>query len=211
MTIFSNTSKGQEILWDSTFVVDHMEFKVLACRSEQGSFAQLLGPNSDTLTIKGVAGRITIFDYNQDGFLDVSFSYLGNFYSADLYLYNEQTKAYQQLEGFPEVSDSEMLRLNPNYFYSYRPSGCADMNWISKLFYIEDFKIYVIGEIHAKGCISTESPQEIEVLKIAGLDKVFPIERLPIDTLNSFDPYKRGFLDNYWHSNFAKFKNPNTP
>lgn len=45
--ILTVTSQAQEIVWDTTFVVDKNEFKVIACRSDKESFAQLIKSNKD--------------------------------------------------------------------------------------------------------------------------------------------------------------------
>lgn len=204
-------ASGQEILWDSTFVVDQIEFKILACRTQNGSIAQLIKSKKDTLTIDGVSGNIEILKFDNDDFPDITFSYLGNNYTADLFLYDSKSKNYRQVDGFMEVSDSKTLTSNPNYFYSYHRAGCADMNWVSNLFYIDNFKIYQIGEIYGKGCDDEESEKEIEISKIVTLDKIFTIETLPIDTIDSYDDYKWGFIKDYWNKNFEKFKNKNAP
>ncbi|MFT7234062.1 MAG: hypothetical protein ACI8TA_003291 [Cyclobacteriaceae bacterium] len=57
-TILTFAYQAQEIVWDSTFVVDQIEFKVLACKDDKGSFAQLVKSKTDTLPIDGVSGNI---------------------------------------------------------------------------------------------------------------------------------------------------------
>lgn len=208
-TILTLASQAQEIVWDSTFIVDKIEFKVLACRTDTGSFAQLIKSKKDTLTIDGVSGNIEILKFDNDDFPDITFSHLGNNYTADLFLYDSKSKTYKRVEGFMEVSDSKKLTSNPNYFYSYHRAGCADMNWVSNLFYIDNFKVYLIGEIYGNGC--EDSEREIEISKIVTLDKIFPIETLPIDTIESYDHHKWGFIKDYWNKNFEKFKNKNAP
>ena len=211
LAILTFASQAQEIVWDSTFVVDEIEFKVLACETDTGSFAQLVKSKTDTLTIDGVSGNIEILKFDNDNFLDITFSYLGNNYTADLFLYDNKSKTYKQVDGFMEVSDSKKLTSNPNYYYSYHRAGCADMNWVSNLFYIDNFKVYQIGEIYGKGCDLEESEREIEISKIVTLDKIFTIETQPIDTIETYDDYKWGFIREYWNKNFEKFKNINAP
>jgi hypothetical protein len=204
-------TQGQEVLWDSTFVVQNNEFKVLACRAKSGSFAQLIKSGKDTLTIDGVSGNIEILKYDNDEFPDITFSYLGNNYTADLFLYDRKSQTYKQVDGFTEVSDSKKLDTNPNYYFSYHRAGCADMNWMSDLFYIDNFKIYQIGEIYGKGCDSEESKRVIEISKIVTLDKIFIIETLPIEAIEPYKDYKWGFIKDYWNKNLEKFKNKNAP
>ncbi len=208
---FTFTSRAQEIVWDSTFVVDKVEFKVLACRTETKNFALLINSKTDTLTIEGVNGNIEILKFDNDDFFDVIFSYIGNLYIADLFLYDNKSKTYKQVDGFREVSDSKKLTSNSRYYYSYHRTGCADMNWISNLFYIENFKVYQIGEIYGKGCENEVSKKEIEISKIVTLDKQFIIERLPIVTIEAYKDYKWGFIKDYWNKNVEKFNNKNAP
>jgi hypothetical protein len=211
LTFFTFASQAQEIVWDSTFVVDQIEFKVLACRDDKGSFAQLVKSKTDTLTIDGVSGNIEILKFDNDDFLDITFSYLGNNYTADLFLYDNKSKSYKKVDGFMEVSDYKKLIPSPNYYYSYHRAGCADMNWVSNLFYIDNFRVYQIGEIYGKGCDFEESEREIEISKIVTLDKIIVIETLPIDSIESYDEHKWGFIKSYWNKNFEKFKNQKTP
>lgn len=204
-------SQGQEILWDSTFVVQNIPFKVIALRTDTSSYAQIVKNQVDTTTINGVNGNIEILKFDADEYPDITLSYLGNNYVADLFLYDKATKTYKHVVGFEEVSDAKRLKVNSNYYYSYHRTGCADMNWISDLFYINNFKVYQIGEIYGEGCDSENSDRKIEISKIVTLDKIFIVETLPIDTIETFKDYKWGFIEDYWNKNFEKFKNKNAP
>jgi hypothetical protein len=208
---FTTIVHGQEILWDSTFVVDKIAFKVLACRTDTKNFAQIIKPRKDTITINDVNGNIEIIKFDSDQFPDIVFSYLGSNYTESLFLYDKATKAYKMVEGFEGVSDAKRLRTNPRYYYSYHRAGCADMNWVSNLFYIQNFKIYQIGKIYGQGCESENSKRLIEISKVVTLNKVFITETLPIDTIDTYEDYKWGFIENYWNKNFGKFKNKNAP
>ncbi|MFT7234063.1 MAG: hypothetical protein ACI8TA_003292 [Cyclobacteriaceae bacterium] len=106
------------------------------------------------------------------------------------------------------VSDSKKLTSNPNYYYSYHRAGCADMNWVSNLFYIDNFKVYQIGEIYGNGCDTKEIT--ISIIELfdseTGLVLESKLEALPIDTIETYDDYKWGFINDYWNKNFEKFK-----
>lgn len=211
LLIFILPSQGQEVLWDTTFVVNETEFTILACRTDTGNFAQLVKSKTDTITIDGVSGNIDVLKFDRDEFPDITFSYIGNNYTADLFIYDINSNTYQRVSGFTEVSSSKRLNSNPNYYYSYHRAGCADLNWMSHLFYIDNFQVYQVGEIYVKGCNVKESERAIEISKIVTLDKIFIIETLPIDTLIQFDEYKWGFIRDYWNKNYQKFKTKNSP
>jgi hypothetical protein len=204
-------SQGQEILWDTTFVVEQVNFKVIAGRTDSGGYAHIIRDYNDTTTIDGVTGNIKILRFDNDEWPDITFSYLGNVYVADLYLFDAIRSNFRKVDGFTKVSNSKKLTSNSNYFFSYQRAGCADMNWISYLFYIDNYRVTQIGEIHGKGCESEDFNREIEISKIVTLDKIFPIETLPIDTIETYEDYKWGFIKDYWNKNFEKFKNKNAP
>ena len=102
------------------------------------------------------------------------------------------------------------LKSDTKYYYSYHRAGCADMNWMSDLFKIVNFKIVQIGHIDAKGCDSEKElyPQVIQIFKVTNnnVEKGQLIEKLPyIKTLENFDD-KWKFIKKYWNKNFKKFE-----
>ncbi|MCX2746182.1 hypothetical protein OO013_20050 [Mangrovivirga sp. M17] len=211
LLIISFVSNGQEILWDSTFIVDKQKFNVTSFWTKSGSYAKIIKTGIDTITVNDVTGNIEILNFNNDGFADIILSYLGNNYTADLYLYDKKSKSYRKVEGFMDVSEAKRLDTNPNYYYSYRRGGCADMNWLSYLFFIDNSRVYQIGEIYGIGCDSEESDRLIKVSKISSNDDINTIENISIDRIDDYPNYKWGFIKDYWNRNYMKFKYDNAP
>jgi hypothetical protein len=106
--------------------------------------------------------------------------------------------------------DAVQLKSNPKYYYSYHRAGCADMNWVSDLFKIVDFKIVQVGHIDAQGCDSEKElyPQVIQIFKVTNNDaeKMLLLTKLPyIKTLKKIDD-KWEFIEKYWNQNLQKFE-----
>jgi hypothetical protein len=131
--------------------------------------------------------------------------YLSNHPVHDLYLFEPQKEIYKEVEGFNQVSDAKMIFKQPNIYYAYQGSGCADANWTSTLFRIQSFKVQEIGKIEAFDCEGMEEKKGITSYRIVTPDNLIEVDHFPIDTINSYQDYKRGFIADYWTSNLTKF------
>ncbi|MFA7325899.1 MAG: hypothetical protein WC121_04485 [Candidatus Kapaibacterium sp.] len=199
------TVKGQEILWDTTFVIKEIPFTIISGESDSNSFAQIIRNGKDTTTFFDMAGGIEVLKFNSDDYLDITFSFLGNNIITELYLFDENVLNYTKVENFEWFPEAKQIKSNPNFYYSYHKAGCADWNWVSDLFYIKDFKTYRIGNIYGLGCISGEELRSIIVSRILSDDNLVLIDTFPIDTIDVYDKYKWGFIEDYWNNNLEKF------
>ena len=82
------------------------------------------------------------------------------------------------------------------------------MNWVSDLFYIENFKTIHIAHIYGNGCETKEDPLKIEIYKVYNnkeenkkLFKTLPY----LKNIPSFGD-KWDFIEKYWNANYNKFK-----
>jgi len=196
---------GQEVLWDTTFVVKTLSFKVVAGRTDSGSYAQIVR-ETDTTTIDGVSARLDVLYFNNDSFPDIIVGYMGNNVTEELYLFDSLSSAYVFVEDFISFPQATSLEADTNYYYSYRRAGCADMNWQSDLFYIKNFKTYQLGSIYGQGCDFEDTPRLIEISKVDSSGKDVALETLPIEAISNFQDYKWGFIKNYWNKNLVRFK-----
>jgi hypothetical protein len=163
----------------------------------------------DTLQSVGLGG-FEFIDFNKDGNSDIMFTYIGNDSSYELYLFDNLTNEFKILEGFNRFTESIQLKNNPKYYYTYQRAGCADMNWVSDLFYIDNFRTIQVGHIYGQGCDFEvkENPQVISIYKVLANDEENKqmIKKLPyLKNIPKFDD-KWDFIEKYWSNNIEKFK-----
>jgi len=123
---------------------------------------------------------------------------------ADLIVYDIKNQKFVQVENFSKFPDSRPIT-ETKYFYSYHRSGCADMDWDSDLFYIENFKTIKIGNISGRECENTIVKDGIYIYSITGENKKL-IKTMPIGTINKYKDYKWGFIKDYWSKNYKLFE-----
>ncbi|WP_162267631.1 hypothetical protein [Leptospira weilii] len=89
------------------------------------------------------------------------------------------------------------------YFYSYYQAGCANYDWKSGLFSIENYRTVEIGIIEGNGCEIQNG--RIDIYKIKANQKVL-LESLALDTIENHQDNKFEFIKEYWTKNYRKFK-----
>jgi hypothetical protein len=163
----------------------------------------------DTISGLGLANP-EFPDFNMDGNPDILLTYTGNNNVYFLYLYDTKTNKYISVDGFLNYPNAIQLKSNPQYYYSYQREGCGDLNWVSDLFEIENFRTNKIGHIYGKGCDFNvlENPQVIGIYKNTGSNEQTEtlIEKLPYPKFIRKNEDKRAFLEKYWNNNYRKFK-----
>lgn len=205
---------GQDHLFDTTLVNNGMTFQIKT-KSINNNFLLLTSTSGmqtvlvDTVDLDGLA-YINYPDFDKDGNPDILIDYYGNNSSYFLYLFDPATNNYTEIENYMSFPDAVQLKANPKYYYSYHRAGCADMNWVSDLFKIQDFKIIQLGHIDGQGCDFevNGNPQVIEIYKVANNDGEHGklVEKLPyLKFISNFDD-KWAFIQEYWNRNYAKFE-----
>lgn len=165
----------------------------------------LLNARGDTLLKRTDYYNSTGFkDFNKDGYLDI---FLDNATNAvlvsDLFLYVPVTGEFKEVKHFRDFPAPEPIK-GTRYYYSYHKSGCADMNWDSDLFYIENYKAIRIGNISGRQCGDEDLKDAVYIHKIhSGRKKLF--RTLPIDTIWKYKDLKWGFIKAYWAKNYKLF------
>lgn len=194
------------VVFDTTFVSKLSEFQVIAGKNKKDDvYAYIIKNKLDTTSIFGAAGGVDVEDFNSDGFPDVIVCYLGNVRVCDLYLFDSDQVTFTEVGGFRAVSDAKPISERNDTYYAYQRAGCADENWTSTLFEIIDHKVQEIGEIEGTGCEREDQQKGITVYKIEMLDNVVEVDHLPIDTIETYEENKWGFIADYWNTNLDKF------
>ncbi|MCF1193123.1 hypothetical protein LRR18_16160 [Mangrovimonas sp. AS39] len=212
MTIFMTTYSnlfGQESQIDSTILrvesetIDDMLYTATIRTDYTLCLTDSIG--KIVFKIENSYPNIEFIDFDNDGNKDLMISYISNVPGIqDFVKYDSKGKSFKLIENFPKYPDSKPIK-GTKYFYSYHRSGCADMNWDSDLFYIEDFKTIKIGNISGRECNNEGIDDGIYIYKIR-VDNKDLIETLPIDTINKFQDYKWGFIADYWTKKYNEFK-----
>lgn len=162
----------------------------------------------DTLDAGGLS-YLKFPDLDKDGNKDIMLTYMGNNFTYGLYLFDKTKNIFKFVEGFDRFPEAIQLKTDPKYYYSYHRAGCADLNWISDLFYIHNFKSVHIGQIYGKGCDADlkEEPQAIEIYKVIGNndDNEKIISKLPYKKNIPEFSDKWDFIKRYWERNYSKF------
>lgn len=166
----------------------------------------LLNANGDTLLKKNDYYIDAEFkDFNKDGHQDIILHYASNAPMVlDLFLYVPTTGKFRELINFRDFPAPEQIK-GTKFYYSYHKSGCADMNWDSDLFYIENFRAVRIGNIAGRQCDNKDGVKDAVYIHKVHNDKEKLFKKLPIDTILKYKDYKWGFIQKYWTKNYRLF------
>mgnify|MGYP000876488451 CR=1 FL=1 len=209
---YSTILFAQENNSDTSFVINKLTFKIQTSEISSDQVALKIYRNTkliqvDTLNAEGLSS-LKFPDFDKDGYKDIMLTHIGNNFTYDLYLFDKARNLFRLVKGFDRFPESQQLKTNSKYYFSYHRAGCADMNWVSDLFFINNFKTIHIGKIYGKGCdadIKLE-PQIIEIYKISynTEDNEKLIARLPYQkNIPDFGGIW-DFIKRYWEKNYLK-------
>jgi hypothetical protein len=142
-------------------------------------------------------------DFNGDSNKDVFLDKGGNTTERYDLLIFISANQYRKIDGFDLFPAPTQIK-GTKYFYSYHKSGCADMNWDSDLFYIQNFQAVRIGNISGRECENSGIKDGVYINKVRGKKKTL-IKTVPVDTLAKYKDYKWGFIKEYWIKNYKLF------
>lgn len=165
----------------------------------------VLNSKTDTiLKVPDLHPNFEFDDFNGDGFKDIRIHYMSNVPAIqDLLLFDRSKRNFKLVDNFSRFPDPNPIK-GTKYYYSYHRSGCADMNWDSDLFYIENFNAIRIGNIAGYECENRDVKDGIYIHKIKG-NKEILFRELPITTIEKYEEYKWGFIKDYWTKNYKLF------
>lgn len=191
------------IVFDTnTFYLKRLDTHFWKDKSIQDCNFILFDSNHDTLyKHDGLTSGYEIKDFNEDGFEDIQLNYLFNDPGVDdLLLYDTNNANFQLVKNFDNFPSAIKIK-DSDYYYSYHRSGCADANWDSDLFYIQNFECFKIGNISGRGCVGVER-NGIIISKIKD-DKKIELEYIKREAEYYEDKWE--FIENYWKKNYKKF------
>jgi len=168
-------------------------------------FLFILNENGDTLfKAPEMFPDFRFEDFNHDGFDDIRVFYMGNVPGFEnLILYDPLLKRFKIVDGFNNFPDPERIK-GTKFYYSYVRAGCADLNWVSNLFYLSDFQAVHIATIYGEGCVDARSKKGMYIYKIDNDAKKLT-KKLSIDIIENYKDYKWGFLKSYWSKHYKEF------
>ncbi len=208
-TLMINSVLGQEQKIDSTIlkiesaVIDNMLYRA----SISSDYSLQIKDSTETVvfTLNNTYPNFEFRDYDQDGYKDLIISHISNVPGReDRIRYNPNLERFILIEGFSDYPNA--LRIEgTKYLYSYHRSGCADKNWDSDLFYIENHQTVKIGNIAGRECDDDGVEDGIYIYKLHQ-DKLDLIQTIHIDTINKYQDYKWGFIADYWNKKYLEFR-----
>ena len=170
--------------------------KYRAFYTDNDAFFVLNQKNDTLFSGKDFSQNFDFDDFDKDGYEDIRFHYLANIPTEDLLLFDPLKKTFKKVENFDNYPEPVKIG-ETKYYYSYHRSGCADLNWDSDLFYIQDFKAVKIGNIAGYDCGNRDIKNGIYIYKFQG-EKETLFETLPIETLAKYKNNKWDFFLGYW-------------
>lgn len=205
---------AQSHSFDTTLIIKGHSYRIVNTDIDKDFISMTVYRDSKKITIdtleSGGLANIEFADFNKDQNPDIMVSYFGNNPTYFLYLFDSKTQRFRNIEGYLKYPDAVQLKNDPDLYYSYHRAGCADMNWVSDLFMIVDFKAVQLGHIYGQGCDFkvNENPQIIEIYKVIANNERNKklLEKLPyLKFIPDFgDKWK--FIEKYWNENYKKFE-----
>jgi hypothetical protein len=154
------------------------------------------------ISLSGSIASLTFLDFDKDGYQDLLIRYFSNVPGmCDLFIYDKTNKHFIKINEFYKYPAAIKIPRQAVY-YSYHRSGCADEDWDSDLFKIDNYKTITIGTISGRDCGDDETGVFIYGYNRLGKRLV---NKMPIDEINNYYDTKWGFIAYYWKHNYAKF------
>ena len=208
LLIITLTSNCQEAITDSTILnadssmIDGRKYKAIYKTDE--FFYIIDSQDKIVFKRKDYYKFYEFSDFDNDGNNDILFSYLGNVPRMDLILYDKKSKNFKAVENFRDYPEPTKIA-DTKYYYSYHRSGCADRNWDSDLFFIEDFKTYKLGTISGRECEGSAEKEGLYIFIIKE-NKETLLETKDINEIHKFQNDKWDFINDYWIKNYKRFE-----
>jgi hypothetical protein len=216
LTNWTTELSAQNHSSDTSFVINKQNFTIVTRDTPNDNVLLIVYCNSKTVSIDTINGaglsNIVFPDFNKDGYIDIMLTYMGNISTYFLYLFDSTDNRFKYLDGFDRFPEAKQLKSNSYFYYSYHRAGCSDLNWVSDLFTIDNFKTIYLGHIYGKGCEPNDNDdiKSIEVYKISNNKEVDRklIERLTYEDNITCFAEKWDFIEKYWNMNYRKFDGP---
>ena len=196
------TQIDSTILNIDTATIDGVKYKAIY---KTNKYFFILNSKEDTVFKSKNYFRFFEFtDFDNDNRKDLIFSYISNIPIKDLILYDSKNKVFVPVENFSKFPEPIKIK-GTKFYYSFHHSGCADKNWDSDLFYIDNFKAIILGNISGRECDNMDVKDDIYIYKIKENKKSL-IKSLSIDMIHKFKDDKWGFIEDFWTKNYKEFE-----
>ena len=141
-------------------------------------------------------------DFNGDGYSDILMNYVSNTPGIqELLLFDVNTNKFEFVEFFNSYPNSKRIN-ESNFYYSYHSNGCADNDWGSELYKLNETKIVPLGRIKGLGCLENDE-NGIYIYKLNGENEEL------LNYIKREEGYWSGkfdFIEQYWRENKEVFK-----
>ncbi|WGH76401.1 hypothetical protein P8625_04365 [Tenacibaculum tangerinum] len=202
----SNIDKAEDLKKEN----DSIYYKYESATIDKIKFEFFIDKNGE-FKIKDTSGEIQfsqtenvtdfeIKDFDKDGYKDVIIIHPSNRVLETLLLYNSSLQKFILIDNFTNYPNSQKIE-SSGFYYSYQGTGCAQNDWLSHLYLINNYKIIDKGLIKGFGCLKNEK-NGIYIYKFAEKDTLL-IEYVKNE--DGFGQEKFDFIDNYWINNLDKF------
>lgn len=183
------------VIGEEMFIVGQYSYKF---RPDQGPF--ILNENRDTVFQydEYVSGGFEVEDFDHNGVPDIRFYYLSNVGDeSDLIRFDRNLQAFTAVENFRDFYAPTKIE-GVNLWYSYHKSGCADADWGSELFKLDNNKAILVGDIVGVGC---PAGGESGIFIYNSRQEL--VKKIPRDS--GYYAGKFEFINDYWTSNHQLF------
>lgn len=196
-----------EILTDSTIIFNTQfnAYYSYCIPDTTTNLTVIITKGVDTLlTSQEFISSFEFRDFNNDGFKDIVVGIFTNLPNVTMvYLYDTLKRNFSAIENITNFP-TPIAIVGTKLYYSYMRMGCADYNWDSDLFYLDNNKAIKIGKIEGRECSRKDKEWGIEIFKIIGDNRQL-IESKPIKTIRKYKDDKWGFIEAYWSKNYKTF------
>ena len=159
--------------------------------------------DADTLLrLPGMHPTFEFRDYDGDSHEDILVNFPLQRIAGvqSLLLYNPDLRSYVEVKDF--FCPASQPIYGTELYYSYGRTGCADLNWISQLFRIENYQVKFLGTIVGLGCENDTTG--IFIYKGEWENETL-VEQKDISVIDNYKSYKWGFIEHYWRNNYERF------
>ena len=118
-------------------------------------------------------------------------------------LYVPSLNGFKEVENLFAFPDPQPIQ-GTKYYYSYHKNGCADLDWVSDLFFLNGFKAERIGMADGVGCGTDEVKTAIYIYKVKR-DKKTLFKVLSMNTIEKYKESKWGFIRQFWTEKYKQF------
>lgn len=142
-------------------------------------------------------------DFDGDGLEDIRLHYSDLSFFTIVYLFDPKEVKYKKIENSHDFPWPQKVANRAGLYFAYEAKGCADAQWESTLFTIQNFKMVPLAKI---GVINCELPPKIDYWIMEEPDKkqLVSNEAFPFD--GTYLATKFESIKAFWEEGYKKMK-----